>query len=94
MPVTFKAGLAYVSEHLKLTQSDNRTDPQIIIEQALDKASKAFSDSYAEDTDFAGSLYVQRSFDNFEPLCIDLPDWAAILYADLIQTATMEGGST
>jgi exodeoxyribonuclease V gamma subunit len=94
MPVTFKAGLAYVSEHLKLTQSDNRTDPQIIIEQALDKASKAFTDSYAEDTDFAGSLYVQRSFDNFEPLCIGLPDWAAILYADLIQTATMEGGST
>ena len=41
----------------------------------------------------ARSLYVQRSFDNFEPLRTGLPEWAKLLYEDLLNAATMEGGA-
>ncbi len=109
LPTTFKAGLVFVTEQSKLMQSKpeghgNQVKEEVreevkqevkqeAQEQALDKASKAFVDSYSEDTDFARSLYVQRSFDNFEPLRAGLPEWAPILYADLIAVAVMEGGS-
>jgi exonuclease V gamma subunit len=93
LPVTFKAGLAFVAEHSKLIQSDKKLDADQITELALDKASKAFSDSFSEDTDHSRSLYVQRSFDNFEPLRTGLPEWANLLYEDLLNAATMEGGA-
>jgi hypothetical protein len=60
----------------------------------LDKASKAFSDSFADDTDHGRSLYVQRSFENFEPLRTGLPEWAKLLYEDLLNAAAMEGAAT
>ena len=94
MPVTFKAGLAFVAEHSKLIQSDKKLDADQITELALDKASKAFSDSFSEDTDHSRSLYVQRSFDNFEPLRTGLPEWAKLLYEDLLNAADMEGAAT
>ena len=94
LPITFKAGLAFAAEQARQSQSDKDLDPHHVIDLALDKASKAFQDSFAEDTDFARSLYVQRSFDNFEPLRLGLPDWAPVLYADLIRTAVMEGVAT
>jgi exodeoxyribonuclease V gamma subunit len=93
LPVTFKAGLAFVTEQSKLMQSDKEIEASQVTELALEKASKAFSDSYAEDTDFGRSLYVQRSFDNFDLLKTGLPEWASILYADLVATAVMEGVS-
>jgi exonuclease V gamma subunit len=93
LPVTFKAGLAFVTEQNKLMQSDKEIEASQVTELALEKASKAFVDSYAEDTDFGRSLYVQRSFDNFDPLKSGLPEWAFILYADLVATAVMEGVS-
>ena len=74
-------------------QSDKEIEASQVTELALEKASKAFSDSYAEDTDFGRSLYVQRSFDNFDLLKTGLPEWASILYADLVATAVMEGVS-
>ena len=93
LPITFKAGLAFAAEQARHAQSDKAVDPHQVIDLALDKASKAFHDSFAEDTDFARSLYVQRSFDNFEPLRLGLPTWAPVLYADLMRAATMEGGT-
>ncbi len=93
LPTTFKAGLAFVTEQTKLNQSDKKIDAQQVNEQALEKASKAFVDSFAEDTDFARSLYVQRSFDHFEFLRSGLPEWAPLLYADLLNVAAMEGGA-
>jgi exodeoxyribonuclease V gamma subunit len=93
LPITFKAGLSFVAEHAKWRQSGKEIDADQATELAIEKASKAFSDSYADDTDFARSLYVQRSFDNFDPLRLGLPTWADILYADLIGSATMEGGA-
>ena len=94
LPVTFKAGLAFVAEHSKLIQSDKKLDADQITELALDKASKAFSDSFADDTDHGRSLYVQRSFENFEPLRTGLPEWAKLLYEDLHNAAAMEGAAT
>jgi len=94
LPISFKAGLAFAAEQARQAQSDKDLDPHHVIDLALDKASKAFQDSFAEDTDFARSLYVQRSFDNFEPLRLGLPEWAPVLYADLIRTAAMEGVAT
>jgi len=94
LPVTFKAGLAFVAEHSKLIQSDKKLDADQITELALDKASKAFSDSFADDTDHGRSLYVQRSFENFEPLRTGLPEWAKLLYEDLLNAAAMEGAAT
>ena len=101
LPITFKAGLAFLTAYAKLSLSekeaavDQSTEQATAqaTEQALDKASKAFIDSYADDTDFARSLYVQRSFDSFETLRSGLPVWAPILYADLISVAAMEGGA-
>jgi exodeoxyribonuclease V gamma subunit len=93
LPVTFKAGLAFVAEQTKLNQSDKKLDADQMTEQALDKASKAFSDSFSEDTDHGRSLYVQRSFENFEPLRTGLPEWAKLLYEDLLIAAAMEGGA-
>ncbi|MEY2948700.1 MAG: RecBCD enzyme subunit RecC, partial [Pseudomonadota bacterium] len=46
----------------------------------------------SEDTDHSRSLYVQRSFDNFEPLRTGLPEWANLLYEDLLNATAMEGG--
>jgi hypothetical protein len=60
---------------------------------ALEKAHKEFSDDFSKSTDLARSLYVQRSFDNFDPLIEGLPQWAPLLYSKLIQVATMEGGA-
>jgi hypothetical protein len=61
---------------------------------ALDKARKEFSDGFSESTDWARSLYVQRSFDNFDPLIEGLPNWAPLLYGDLIHAASIEGGAS
>lgn len=94
LPITFKAGLAFVTEQAKLNLSDKKLDADQITEQALDKASKAFSDSFSEDTDHGRSLYVQRSFDNFEPLRTGLPEWAKLLYEDLLNAAAMEGAAS
>jgi hypothetical protein len=91
LPVTFKAGLAFVTEQNKLMQSDKELEIHSVTEQALEKASKAFADSFTDDTDFGRSLYVQRSFENFDPLRTGLPEWASVLYADLIATAVMAG---
>ena len=91
LPVTFKAGLAFVTEQNKLMQSDKELEIHSVTEQALEKASKAFADSFTDDTDFGRSLYVQRSFENFDPLRTGLPEWASVLYADLVATAVMAG---
>ena len=92
LPTTLKAGLAFVSEQLRNAQSDKEVAAEQIIDMALDKARKEFSDGFSENTDLARSLYVQRSFENFDPLIEGLPSWAPLLYADLIHAASMEGG--
>ena len=92
LPTTLKAGLTFVSEQLRNAQSGKEVAAEQITEMALDKARKEFSDGFSENTDLARSLYVQRSFDNFDPLIEGLPSWAPLLYADLIHAASMEGG--
>jgi len=92
LPTTLKAGLAFVSEQLRNAQSGKEVAADQIIEMALEKARKEFSDGFSENTDLARSLYVQRSFENFDPLIEGLPSWAPLLYADLIHAASMEGG--
>jgi exonuclease V gamma subunit len=94
LPTTLKAGLAFVSEQLRNEQSGKEVAADQIIEMALDKARKEFSDGFSENTDLARSLYVQRSFDNFDLLIEGLPNWASLLYGDLIQAASMEGGES
>jgi exodeoxyribonuclease V gamma subunit len=103
LPLTFKAGLAFVTEQVKQAQANQEANPALrdeklvaqslaqSLEKSLDKASKAFDDNFAEDTDFARSLYVQRSFDHFDLLRQGLPQWAPLLYEDLIRVACMEG---
>jgi exodeoxyribonuclease V gamma subunit len=99
LPVTFKAGLAFVAEQAKQAQSNKEAnadlhDEKVVaqsLEKSLDKASKAFADNFSEDTDLARSLYVQRSFDHFDLLRHALPQWAPLLYEDLIRVACMEG---
>ena len=99
LPVTFKAGLAFVAEQAKQAQSNKEAnadlhDEKVVaqsLEKSLDKASKAFADNFSEDTDLARSLYVQRSFDHFDFLRHALPQWAPLLYEDLIRVACMEG---
>jgi exodeoxyribonuclease V gamma subunit len=96
LPVTVKAGLAYVSEQVKSQTTDdsqNEAQQEAKNEAALDKASKAFSDSFSEDNDYLRSLYVQRSFESFDDIIEGLPKWAPLLYASLVATATMEGAS-
>jgi exodeoxyribonuclease V gamma subunit len=92
LPTTLKAGLAFVSEQIRNAQSGKELEAEQIIEMALDKARKEFSDGFSENTDLARSLYVQRSFDNFDPLIEGLPKWAPLLYDDLIHAASIEGG--
>ena len=93
LPTTLKAGLAFVSEQIRSGQSGKEVAADQIIEMALDKARKEFSDGFSESTDLARSLYVQRSFDNFDPLIEGLPNWAPLLYGDLIHAASIEGGA-
>jgi exodeoxyribonuclease V gamma subunit len=99
LPVTFKAGLAFVTEQAKQAQANKEANADLLdentvaqsLEKSLDKASKAFADNFAEDTDLARSLYVQRSFDHFDLLRHALPQLAPLLYEDLIKAACMEG---
>lgn len=100
LPVTVKAGLAYVSEQAKSQAADDsqndatqEAQSEAKNEAALDKASKAFSDSFSEDNDYSRSLYVQRSFESFEDIREGLPQWAPLLYGSLVASATMEGAS-
>jgi exonuclease V gamma subunit len=93
LPTTLKAGLAFVSEQIRSAQSGKDVAADQIIEMALDKARKEFSDGFSESTDWARSLYVQRSFDNFDPLIEGLPNWASLLYGDLIHAASIEGAA-
>lgn len=92
LPVTFKAGLAFASEQISIKQSAGDHANEWIAELALEKARKQFSDDFLDNTDFARSLYVQRSFDHFDALTNGLPTWAPLLYDDLILEASMEGG--
>jgi exonuclease V gamma subunit len=96
LPVTVKAGLAYVIQQAKFQATDasqNDVQQEAKNEAALEKASKAFSDSFSEDNDYSRSLYVQRSFESFDDILEGLPQWAPLLYASLVATATMEGAS-
>ncbi|MEO0030095.1 MAG: RecBCD enzyme subunit RecC, partial [Pseudomonadota bacterium] len=92
LPVTVKAGLAFVSEQAKSQTTDDEQQ-ESKNEAALDKASKAFSDSFSEDNDYSRSLYVQRSFESFEDIREGLPQWAPLLYGSLVASATMESVS-
>ena len=94
LPTTLKAGLAFVSEQIRSAQSGKDVAADQITEMALDKARKEFSDGFSESTDWARSLYVQRSFDNFDPLIEGLPNWAPLLYGNLIHAASIEGGAS
>jgi len=94
LPITLKAGLAFVLEQMRNGHSDKEVEGSNIIELVLDKARKEFSDGFSDGTDWARSLYVQRSFDNFDPLIEGLPNWAPLLYGDLIHVASIEGGES
>ena len=97
LPVTFKAGLAFVSEQLAQTPANPESDSDSLAEnaleqalqKALDKSRKEFEGDFSQSSDMARSLYVQRSFDNFDPLTLGLPQWAPLLYRELIQVAFM-----
>jgi exodeoxyribonuclease V gamma subunit len=103
LPVTFKAGLAFVTEQISLQRASQGgvnegsavtsdvLSQDGITELALEKASKEFSDDFSESTDLARSLYVQRSFDHFDAIAEGLPIWAPLLYEGLIHAAAMEG---
>jgi len=101
LPVTFKAGLAFVSEKISLQRAGHEAgheasdvlSNEAITDLALEKARKEFSDDFSESTDFARSLYVQRSFDHFDDISKGLPVWAPLLYDGLIHSAAMEGGA-
>ena len=105
LPVTLKAGLTFVSEQLALapaetdrnSESEDGTSSEDAsaqgLQKALDKSRKEFDDDFSQSSDMARSLYVQRSFDNFEPLATGLPQWAPLLYRELIQAATMGDGA-
>jgi exodeoxyribonuclease V gamma subunit len=103
LPVTFKAGLAFVTEQISLQRASQGgvnegsavtsdvLSQDGITELALEKARKEFSDDFSESTDLARSLYVQRSFDHFDAIAEGLPIWAPLLYEGLIHAAAMEG---
>ena len=103
LPVTFKAGLAFVTEQISLHRASQGgvnegsavtsdvLSQDGITELALEKARKEFSDDFSESTDLARSLYVQRSFDHFDAIAEGLPIWAPLLYEGLIHAAAMEG---
>lgn len=103
LPVTFKAGLAFVTEQISLQRASQGgvnegsavtsdvLSQDGITELALEKARKEFSDDFSESTDLARSLYVQRSFDHFDAITEGLPIWAPLLYEGLIHAAAMEG---
>jgi exonuclease V gamma subunit len=105
LPVTLKAGLTFVSEQLALTPAEADRNSELEdgassedasaqgLQKALDKSRKEFEDDFSQSSDMARSLYVQRSFDNFEPLATGLPQWAPLLYRELIQVATMGDGA-
>jgi exodeoxyribonuclease V gamma subunit len=103
LPVSFKAGLAFVTEQISLqgasqgglnegsAVTSDVLSQDGITELALEKARKEFSDDFSESTDLARSLYVQRSFDHFDAIAEGLPIWAPLLYEGLIHAAAMEG---
>jgi hypothetical protein len=101
LPVTLKAGLAFVSEQLAQATANQESDHDILAEnlseqalqKALDKSRKEFAGDFSQSSDMARSLYVQRSFDNFDPLTVGLPQWAPLLYGELIQVAIMGSGA-
>jgi exonuclease V gamma subunit len=101
LPVTFKAGLAFVSEQLAQTPANPESDSDSLAENALEqalqnaleKSRKEFEGDFSQSSDMARSLYVQRSFDNFDPLTLGLPQWAPLLYRELIQVAFMGDGA-
>jgi exodeoxyribonuclease V gamma subunit len=105
LPVTLKAGLTFVSEQLALAPAESDRNSDSIddessedasaqgLQKALDKSRKEFDDDFSQSSDMARSVYVQRSFDNFEPLATGLPQWAPLLYRELIQVATMGDGA-
>ena len=93
LPVTAKAGMAFVTEQLRNAVAEKKPDPESALEKALDKASQVFSGSYSSDSTDSRSLYVQRSFESFDELRSGLPKWAPALYADLVSASAMEGGA-
>jgi exodeoxyribonuclease V gamma subunit len=93
LPVALRTGLAYLQamqgaaevEESDATQSQVEAEgDELVTEAALRQAQDVFDGSFSTEGEWARSPYLQRSFESFEDMAPNLPQWASILYGALI----------
>lgn len=86
LPVAMRTGMAYLETLSMVSEADEADEDagDTSAEKALDKAREAFDGTYQREGEWARSAYLQRSFESFDDIAVDLPTWAEAFYGGLI----------
>jgi exodeoxyribonuclease V gamma subunit len=86
LPVAMRTALAYLETLSMVSEADEDTGctGDSATENALDKAREAFDGTHQREGEWAHSAYLQRSFESFDDVALDLPGWAEALYGGLM----------
>jgi hypothetical protein len=81
-----RTALAYLETLSMVSEADEDTGDSgdTATEKALDKAREAFDGTYQREGEWARSAYLQRAFESFDDVALDLPRWAEALYGGLM----------
>jgi hypothetical protein len=55
-----------------------------LVEAALRQAQEVFDGGFSTEGEWSRSPYLQRSFETFDDIALDLPHWASALYGGLL----------
>ena len=96
LPMALHTGLAYLQTLKAAQNASDVSAPDTVgaiddgeagespTEAALRQAQAAFDGSFAIEGEWARSPYLQRSFESFEDIAAQVPQWATALYGDLL----------
>jgi exodeoxyribonuclease V gamma subunit len=92
-PVALRTGLAYL-QAMQGAAATVESDPtklqeeaegdESLAEAALRQARDVFDGGFAMEGEWSRSPYLQRSFETFDDIALDLPQWASALYGGLL----------
>ena len=90
LPVALRTGLAYLETMQTAALKAGSVPEEVqdgeesLAEAALRQARDVFDGGFAMEGEWSRSPYLQRSFETFDDIALDLPHWASALYGGLL----------
>ena len=90
LPVALRTGLAYLETMQTAALKAGSMPEEVqdgeesLAEAALRQARDVFDGGFALEGEWSRSPYLQRSFETFDDIALDLPHWASALYGGLL----------